>query len=62
MQILTISRKASSQSYHEKLFGIKTHDSENISVLSRSITLNTTYDLFQYEILYNVLFLNKRII
>ena len=59
MQILVISRKLAPQDYHKKLYPIGTLDWENIYLLPRNTTLDTTYYKFQNKILHNDLFIKK---
>ena len=46
MQILTISRKSTSQFYYENIFKLKTLDWENIYLLSRNTILDTAFPMF----------------
>ena len=46
MQILTISRKSTSQFYYENIFKLKTLDWENIYPLPRNTILDTAFRMF----------------
>ena len=59
--ISNIVNKPTSNIYFEKLFENTTHDWNKIYLSPRSATIDTILRSFQYKILNNVLFLNKRL-
>ena len=59
--IHNLKRKPTSQSYFENTFPNDTLDWKSIYLLPRKVTICTKSRIFQYKILNNILFLNKKL-
>ena len=59
IQIIIKYKKPTSQSYFEKIFKNSNLDWKAIYLLPRIAKVDTTFRVFQYKLLNNVLFLNK---
>ena len=59
--ISTKLNKPTSQAYFEKLFTLSEQDWKNIYILPRRVTTDTHLRNFQFKILNNILYLNKKL-
>ena len=61
IQLLANFLKPTSQAYFENVFAGHVFEWDNICILSRIVTTHSTIRIFQYKILHNVLYLNKKL-
>ena len=59
--ILKVENIPTSQAYFENIFQNENLDWNEIYILPRIITVNSSHRLFQYKILHNILYLNKKL-
>ena len=61
IQLLANTLKPTSQSYFEKVFAGHDFEWDRIYILPRIVTTDSRIWIFQYKILHNVLYLNKKL-
>ena len=61
LQIILRCKKPTSQSYFENYFKTDDFDWKKIYVIPRIVTIDTKQRAFQYKILNNILYLNKKL-
>ena len=61
MQLLANFLKPISQAYFEKIFAWHVFEWDKIYILPRIVTTDSRTRIFQYKILHNVLYLNKKL-
>ena len=59
--ILKVENKPTSQIYFENVFPGEPLDWNQIYILPRIVTINSSHRMFQYKILHNILYLNKKL-